>query len=194
MNYSDIEPMTDYLRNPVCSNCEYFARNKLGNGACCHNPEYVPTFGSSSCEYFTLSTECSKALSKLSSFCDRYMNDINGTIINVLGNKWEIEVVKFKEHEYLKKHDAEGVTKQYLRKIIISDGTDKDLLNEEERLNRFKHCLRHEIIHAFLSESGLGACSNRNMKPWAKNEEMVDWIAFKSKDIFKVFDSLGLLE
>ena len=145
------------------------------------------------CENFV---ERFKDLSKRKnkSFCDRYMSDIDGKYLNILGHKWEIEVVKFKEHEYLKKHDAEGVTKQYLRKIIISDGTDKELLNEEERLNRFKHCLRHEIIHAFLSESGLGACSNKTMRPWAKNEEMVDWMAYKSIDIFRIFESLDLLD
>ncbi len=31
--------------------------------------------------------------------------------------------------------------------------------------------IRHELTHAFLSESGLCACS------WAGNEEIVDWIA-----------------
>lgn len=36
--------------------------------------------------------------------------------------------------------------------------------------------LRHEIIHAFLFESGLGS----NASPvdcWTKNEEMIDWFA-----------------
>ena len=45
-----------------------------------------------------------------------------------------------------------------------------------------KEILRHELIHAFLVESGL----NRNCG-W-HNEEMVDWLAIqfnKIKDIFK---------
>ena len=35
-----------------------------------------------------------------------------------------------------------------------------------------KKNLRHEIVHAFLFESGLAENSE-----WAYNEEMVDWIA-----------------
>lgn len=34
-----------------------------------------------------------------------------------------------------------------------------------------KQVIRHELIHAFLFESGLNGCS------WAKDEEIVDWIA-----------------
>ena len=173
----------DVMQNPVCGNCQAMTR-QFGDPICgIHNKRVDPQLDTCN-EFF-----CSK-----DNFCKRYIRDINGKYLNILGHKWEIEVVKFKEHEYLKKHDAEGVTKQYLRKIIISDGTDKELLNEEERLNRFKHCLRHEIIHAFLSESGLGACSNKTMRPWAKNEEMVDWMAYKSIDIFRIFESLGLLD
>lgn len=46
--------------------------------------------------------------------------------------------------------------------------------------------LRHEIIHAFLHESGLDACAG-TAESWATNEEMVDWFAIQSPKIFKVF-------
>lgn len=46
--------------------------------------------------------------------------------------------------------------------------------------------LRHEIIHAFLHESGLDACTGP-AESWATNEEMVDWFAIQSPKIFKVF-------
>jgi hypothetical protein len=46
--------------------------------------------------------------------------------------------------------------------------------------------LRHEIIHAFLHESGLDACAGA-AESWATNEEMVDWFAIQSPKIFKVF-------
>ena len=44
--------------------------------------------------------------------------------------------------------------------------------DEEEKDNYTKSCLRHEIAHAFLHESGLSSNSE-----WAMNEEIVDWIA-----------------
>lgn len=57
-----------------------------------------------------------------------------------------------------------------------------------------KKTLRHEIMHAFLNESGLSDDSNRFDGAWAKNEEMVDWFAIQSPKIFKVFVELGILE
>ena len=55
-----------------------------------------------------------------------------------------------------------------------------------------KEVLRHEIIHAFLYESGLDACSNQVIN-WASNEEMVDWFAIQSPKIYKVFQELELV-
>lgn len=46
--------------------------------------------------------------------------------------------------------------------------------------------LRHEIIHAFLYESGLDSCAGA-AESWATNEEMVDWFAIQSPKIFKIF-------
>lgn len=60
-------------------------------------------------------------------------------------------------------------------------------------LDRYqKEALRHEIIHAFLYESGLDACSG-SAENWASNEEMVDWFAIQSPKIFKVFQEQGLV-
>jgi hypothetical protein len=55
-----------------------------------------------------------------------------------------------------------------------------------------KEVLRHEIIHAFLYESGLDACAGP-AESWASNEEMVDWFAIQSPKIFRVFQEQGLM-
>jgi len=44
-----------------------------------------------------------------------------------------------------------------------------------------KQVIRHELVHAFLFESGLDASS------WGKNEEIVDWIAIQSLKLFEAF-------
>ena len=41
---------------------------------------------------------------------------------------------------------------------------------------------RHELIHAFLFESGLGCES------WGGNEEIVDWIAFQFPKMLRAFE------
>ena len=51
-----------------------------------------------------------------------------------------------------------------------------------------KKVLRHEIIHAYLGESGL-----RSSSEWAENEEMVDWFAIQFPKILKTFSELCIL-
>lgn len=56
-------------------------------------------------------------------------------------------------------------------KTIVID-TFKDSPGSVKDLESYKkQVIRHELVHAFLFESGLHGCS------WAKDEEIVDWIA-----------------
>jgi len=64
---------------------------------------------------------------------------------------------------------------------------------EELREKTEKCTLRHELVHAFLNESGLMWNSFTPDKAWAKNEEMVDWIAIQSPKLFKVFREVNAL-
>lgn len=52
--------------------------------------------------------------------------------------------------------------------------------------------MRHEVIHAFLFESGLAENSNIS-DAWAVNEEMVDWLAIQAPKIFKAFQKLNII-
>lgn len=56
-----------------------------------------------------------------------------------------------------------------------------------------KYTLRHEIVHAFLNESGLMDCSFSVDHPWAKNEEMIDWIALQGEKIYRAWQEVGAL-
>lgn len=66
-------------------------------------------------------------------------------------------------------------------------------MDEREQESYRKRVLRHEIMHAFLNESGLSESSNQHDGAWAKNEEMVDWYAIQSPKIFAVYQSLDIL-
>ena len=50
--------------------------------------------------------------------------------------------------------------------------------------------LRHEIIHAFLYESGL-SCNSQETTAWAANEEMVDWFAIQGPKIVRAWREAG---
>lgn len=64
--------------------------------------------------------------------------------------------------------------------------------DEEEKDSYAKSCLRHEIVHAFLNESGLKESASK-CDIWSKNEEMVDWIAIQFPKILKVYEQLKIL-
>jgi hypothetical protein len=49
-----------------------------------------------------------------------------------------------------------------------------------------RRVVRHEIVHAFLMESGLDESSNP-ADAWATNEEMVDWFARQGPKIYKAW-------
>lgn len=49
-----------------------------------------------------------------------------------------------------------------------------------------KKVLRHEIVHAFLYESGLWQ-NAYGSKCWAKNEEMIDWMAIQIPKIQRAY-------
>ncbi len=102
--------------------------------------------------------------------------------INVLGTEYEIEYKNVEDDKDLEENEA--YTLHSSRKIVMSNrDRAKDFTNK---------ILRHEIIHAFLYESGLDCCSNR-VYSWADNEEMVDWFAIQSPKIFKIYKELDIL-
>ena len=64
--------------------------------------------------------------------------------------------------------------------------------SEEEKDVYFKSCLRHEIIHAFLNESGLKD-NFEHVNRMGHEETMVDWIAVQFPKIAAVYKELGIL-
>ena len=112
--------------------------------------------------------------------------------INILGIEWKIVTCKEEESELLNGKCRDGCTDNSTRTIWICEKKDDCELQDYEMWKKL--ALRHEILHAFLFESGLDASSISTYGPWANNEEMVDWFAIQSPKIFKVYSELGLLE
>lgn len=108
--------------------------------------------------------------------------------INILGTDYEI--IRQSPKENPKLNEAVGLCEQYSKKIIILDEeTSKDdVMLVENPEEFFKKVLRHEIIHAFLGESGL-----RSSSEWAENEEMVDFFAIQFEKIYKAFQEVGAI-
>lgn len=69
--------------------------------------------------------------------------------------------------------------------------------NEDANLDDYavynKRVLRHEIIHAFLFESGLGADAVWHVSCQEHPEQTVDWMARQFPKIMKAFQTVGAL-
>ena len=114
--------------------------------------------------------------------------------INILGTIYNIRKVTAGEDEYMTKMNFGGYCDADKKEIVILDArTLPDFKDEpmEVTIRREKETLRHELIHAFLNESGLKWNTLPVNTAWAKNEEMVDWIAIQFPKILKVFVELG---
>lgn len=108
--------------------------------------------------------------------------------IDILGAEYKILFQTESENPKLK--DANGLCEMYSKEIIIEDPNTykNNPMVVSNRQDLVKKVMRHEIIHAFLGESGL-----RNNSSWAYDEEMVDWIAIQFPKILKVFEELKIL-
>ncbi|MBQ7792923.1 MAG: hypothetical protein IJ366_00555 [Clostridia bacterium] len=111
--------------------------------------------------------------------------------VNILGTEYKIIVKNYDEEEAFSKNSYSGFCNGYKKEIVLCDmHTFKGWENEDEEtiVNCHKQDLRHEIVHAFFYESGLwdnSCCGGA----WAKNEEMVDWIALQGEKIYEAWKS-----
>ena len=115
--------------------------------------------------------------------------------VSVLGTDYTIRFVEHGQDEYMEKMSFGGYCDGGAKEIVILDlkthpewEKDPDAVIEAKE----NETVRHELIHAFLNESGLQWSSN-SVDAWAKNEEMVDWFAIQSPKIYKIFNDLGVL-
>ena len=109
--------------------------------------------------------------------------------IDVLGTKYTIKRVNPGQDEYMEKMHFGGYCDSGTKQIVILNIESlPDWVNEPEevRKDKAKETLRHELIHAFLNESGL-RWNSSSADAWAKNEEMVDWFAIQFPKMLKAF-------
>lgn len=112
--------------------------------------------------------------------------------VDVLGVKYKIVRCPFEKME----NGMGGFCDPDLKKIeILRLNTIEEWKQEsrEKIAEREKLFLRHEIVHAFFNESGIRDNSSHVDAPWAKNEEMVDWIAIQGEKIYKAWKEAGAL-
>lgn len=102
--------------------------------------------------------------------------------INILGSPWNIYYRSPKDDKTLKDGGFDGYCDKTTRTIVVT--------SENGNLGDFKiyqkAVLRHEIIHAFMYESGLGS-SWQHAEQFGHDETAIDWIAMQFPKLLQAF-------
>lgn len=109
--------------------------------------------------------------------------------VNILGTEYTI--YERTEEEDVKLEENDGYCDSSAKEIVILIYKD-DIMNKRNMQHYKNQVLRHEIIHAFLAESGLDG-NGHSPQNWEFNEEMVDWFAIQFPKIMKVYQELGVV-
>ena len=101
----------------------------------------------------------------------------NNMKVNVLGTEYDVNVLE-EPDEYMKDNMLQGYCDNTSKIIVVcpydNDSDDKEKLKD--------NILRHELIHAFLFESGIDAGTLFH------NEECVDLFAIQFEKLAKIFE------
>ena len=107
--------------------------------------------------------------------------------IDILGTPYTVQELSAEKCPYLK--DCDGFCDKTSKRIVVAQKKD-DCDLEDYAVYRNK-CMRHEIIHAFLFESGLH--ENWEHKQYGHEETMIDWVAVQFPKLFKAFKEAGCI-
>lgn len=106
--------------------------------------------------------------------------------VNILGTEYEVVIANESKEPYLK--ECDGFCDNSIQKCVVDELKENGLGAKGNLDIQRKKNIRHELIHAFLFESGLAENSE-----WAFNEEMVDFFAMQFPKMVKAFESVGAL-
>lgn len=108
--------------------------------------------------------------------------------VHILGTAYTIKEQSENDNEMLK--GCDGYCDWTTKEIVVEREMYGTLGNMEKYI---RTVLRHEIVHAFLFESGLAECSG-DVGAWARSEAVVDWIARQGQKIYEAWKEAGALD
>ena len=104
--------------------------------------------------------------------------------INILGTQYKVLFEEFKDVM-----ECDGLCDVTTHEIKVRKNNVNKVGNMDELIKR---ALRHENIHAFMFESGLGF-DWQHSEEFGHDETTVDWFATQAPKIYKVYLELGIL-
>lgn len=106
--------------------------------------------------------------------------------INILGTDYTVVLTNDAAEKRLA--DIDGLCDDSTKEIYVDnyENHQDDPHRKSDLSVQTKKNIRHELVHAFLSESGLAENC-----PWALNEEIVDWIAVQGPKLWTAWQEAG---
>lgn len=108
--------------------------------------------------------------------------------VHILGELWTITEQSESENEKLK--GCDGYCDWTTKEIVVEREICGTLADMERYIRKV---VRHEIVHAFLCESGLCECAGE-AESWALSEAAVDWFARQGQKIYAAWKEAGALD
>ena len=107
--------------------------------------------------------------------------------INVLGTEYEL-LESNRRLDAKLESCGDGYCDTSIKRCVVDDMQETGVQAKANLQEYKKSVIRHELIHAFLFESGMDACSR-----WANEEEMVDWLAIQAPKLMAAFKAAGAI-
>lgn len=104
--------------------------------------------------------------------------------IRILGTPWRVCVAPMEADKRL--DDCDGFTDKTSKLIMVEDCRQNS--NLDDPMVYIRKVIRHEIIHAFLIESGLDECMMHCK--YGQEEQAVDWFAHQ---FYKIRDAIDMV-
>ena len=113
------------------------------------------------------------------------MKGVDDMQVNVLGTIYTIQ--ESNKVNDLALEECDGYCDNTVKLCVIDIMDASDSMAKKDMQHYKKKVIRHELVHAFLFESGLAENS------WAENEEIVDWIAAQFPKLQAAFEQVNAL-
>lgn len=110
--------------------------------------------------------------------------------LNILGSKWAVRWKTEDEEPRLVKENADAFCDHTKREIIMGLYAEWNYTVGEVE-GYLRRVMRHEILHAFFYESGLGDDFEHNQS--GQEELIIDWMALQFPKIQEAFAAAGAL-
>lgn len=109
--------------------------------------------------------------------------------LNILGSRWKLKVIPRSSDPMFGAYD--GYTDRSIRTIYVADSNVKEAEDMKDWESYLKIVKRHEIIHAFLVESGLA--QDMSHPDYGHDEQSIDWMAIQFPKMIEAFQKAEAL-